>query len=354
MASTTDIQLLKFSDVRLEDAFFDSLRDSYAGFDVWFKSKSTRGETAYVLIAGGAVKAFLYLKVEQGRVNDISPPLITNECLKIGTFKIEAHGTKLGERFVKKVFDHAVSRNIRHVYITIFNKHRPLIKILERYGFIEHGRKTTSDGDELVFLKDFSKRQGNILLDYPVIQFGERNAWLMAIKPEWHTKLFPDSILRNENANIVEDISHTNSIHKVYVGCMYGMDKIKPEDVIVIYRITEETGRAWFKSVITSLCVVEEVRRIGSFQSVDEFIEYASPHSVFEKSELSYFYETKKHGTIVRMTYNVALPKRLNMQQLVETVGLDRSGYWGFRKLSREQLLSVITQSRVPDCVVSL
>jgi len=37
------------------------------------------------------------------------------------------------------------------------------------------------------------------------------------------------------------------------------------------------------------------------------------------------------------MTYNVALRKRLTMKRLVEEVGMESEGYWGFRSLTDNQ-----------------
>lgn len=49
-----------------------------------------------------SIDGFLFLKVEDGLVGDVTPPLAPMTRIKVGTFKINAHGTKLGERFVKK------------------------------------------------------------------------------------------------------------------------------------------------------------------------------------------------------------------------------------------------------------
>src|SRR3712207_7909254 len=70
--------------------------------------------------------------------------------LKVGTFKIDAHNTKLGERFVKKIMDAALYMKADEIYVTIFAKHHGLIKILQRYGFNEEGKK----GEELVLVKN--------------------------------------------------------------------------------------------------------------------------------------------------------------------------------------------------------
>jgi len=49
----------------------------------------------------------------------------------------------------------------------------------------------------------------------------------LAVKPKYHSRLFPDSILKTEDSTIAKDISYTNSIHKIYIAAMNGMENIK-------------------------------------------------------------------------------------------------------------------------------
>ena len=97
----------------LNSSFFDSLRSDYNGFDDWFKRKAKEKEEAYIQRdENGEVQAFLYLKIENEELKDVEPHLEAMRRLKIGTFKIEAHCTKLGERFFKKIFDHAINEEV--------------------------------------------------------------------------------------------------------------------------------------------------------------------------------------------------------------------------------------------------
>ena len=40
--------------------------------------------------------------------------------LKVGTFKVESTGFRLGERFIKIIFDNALHRNVDEIYVTLF------------------------------------------------------------------------------------------------------------------------------------------------------------------------------------------------------------------------------------------
>lgn len=348
-----NIERKLFREVDLADPFFDSLKGAYAEFSDWFLRKAA--EEAYVLMAeDGSVQGFLYLKVEHGPVVDIDPPLNAHRVVKVGTFKINAHGTRLGERFVKKVFDHALEVDSRHIYVTVFPNHVPLIALLERYGFMRYGIKDGPNGQEYVYLKDLSRLQNDTVLDYPVIDARGKQKWLLSIYPNFHTRLFPDSILRTEDARIVNDISETNSISKVYVAWMDGMTAIAPGDIIVIYRTAAEQGRAWHTSVATSLCVVTESRQRVSFRDEAEFVEYCRRGSVFADNELVELYRRQSRNpvVVVRMTYNVAFARRPNMQRLVDDFGLARRGYWGFRALEDGQFRRIVAFGGVNEGVI--
>ena len=72
-----------------------------------------------------------------------------------------------------------------------------------------------------------------LLLDYPLIQTKEARKFVLSIRPEFHSKLFPDSILNNEAPyDIIRDVSATNSIHKTYLCYMRGVQELKANDVV--------------------------------------------------------------------------------------------------------------------------
>lgn len=344
------IQKKLFKEISLDDPFFDSLKDAYREFPKWFGKKA--GEEAFVVYdEEGRLQSFMYLKEEDGPIRDIQPPLNAAKVLKIGTFKVEAHGTKLGERFVKKIFDYALARGLKHIYVTVFPKHEKLVDRLTTYGFALHGTKGGPNGQEHVYVKDFARLQGDIRLDYPVVNALKANKWLLAIKPDYHTQLFPDSILRTEDASVVEDLTHTNSIHKVYIGWAQGLGELKTGDVLVMYRMKEGDRPAEFSAVATSLCTVEEVRPRATFNGAEDFVRYCQRHSVFDSPELRRWFN---NGAVhaVKMTYNVALPKRPNRRMLADEVGLNRDERWTVLRLTDQQFGKILEKGRVDAGIV--
>lgn len=272
------LRLTKFRDLSLEDPFFDSLKLGYNEFPRWFASKAD--EDVYVVDDEHELSGMLYLKREDGVVDDVSPPLPNRRWLKVGTLKIVGRGTRLGERVLKKVFDTALSEGAEAIYVTVFDVHEDLMALFERYGFEQVATKTTDNGTELVLARSLTDYSGNLISDYPLIHVANCNFWLLAIYPEYHTRLLPDSILNNEPREIVRDVSHSNTIHKVYISGL-ALTRMQRGDVVVFYRTGDNQGPAFYRSVVTSLCVVEEVRRKRDFANVDEFLAYASPRSVF-------------------------------------------------------------------------
>lgn len=347
------IKLRQFQQLDLEDPFFDSLKKSYLEFEEWFKKKAQ--EYCYIVFDdAGKLQGFLYTKAEKGPILDITPPLNADKVLKVGTFKINAHGTKLGERFVKIIMDLTLAQGIRHAYVTVFKKHEPLIAILTEYGFKKWGHKESPNGTEEVYVKDLTTPTNNILLDYPVVDTRGRKKWLLAIYPEFHSVLFPDSILSNEKPSIIQDVSFTNSIHKAYLGFMRDFKNIKPGDCIVIYKCNapDSDKAAWFRSVATSLCVIQEVRAKSTFKSEQDLVDYCRKYSVFNESKLRKMYNTKKYYELhtLKMTYNIAFPKRPTLKDLVEKAGLPQPNpgiYYGLLSLTDAQFKKILEMGQV-------
>ena len=338
----SQIQISKrpFSEVDINDPFFDSLKAAYRGFEPWFTRKAE--ELAYVgYDDDGKVRAFVYLKRENETVTDVTPPIL-GPCLKVGTLKIDAHGTRLGERFVKIIFDELRHQELSLAYVTIFREQERLISLLERYGFIADGRK----GDELVYTRRMPTRTGNPLFDYPVVRATGVHKWMLAIRPDFHTRLFPDSILHNESPDIIQDVPETNGIHKVYIGRMFDFPLLSPGDCLIIYRCQNaRAGRPWFQSVATSLCVLEEIRPKGDFPNEADFLAYCKKYSVFSDAEIINQYRAPGNLHALKMTYNFAFPRRPNLQRMVEhgAVPHPREGqYMGLLGLSDEAFSTIL------------
>jgi len=341
----------KFKDVDLDDKFFDSLKAQYKEFADWFKKKAA--EPVYVIDADGGkgLRGFLYIKVETGKITDVEPSLPAKRRLKVGTLKVNAKGTKLGERIVKRIFDHAILEDVSEVYVTVFDTHVSLINLFKRYGFTEKGLKKTPNGEELVLLRSFETMTNDIVKDYPLMQTAGKAKWLLAIKPAYHTALLPDSILRNEDPSSEEDVPYTNTIHKVYIAGLV-LTRMKKGDLVVFYRTTDIPGRAYYRSVATSVCVVEETYSRKHFANADAFVAFAKDHSVFSEQELRDRYADGKPLYAAKLTYNAAFAKRPTRGKLMDVVGVSEFPRWDLRPLSDNQFSNILELGEVDESLI--
>ncbi|OEE79209.1 hypothetical protein [Vibrio genomosp. F6] len=344
----------KFSDINLSDPFFDSLKADYVEFSDWFSRKSDNN--ALVLYSPqGSIEGFLYCKFEDGPGDDTVPLLPNAQHMKVGTFKFNPMQTRRGDRYLKKIFDYALAQSptVDDIYVTVFGvKHQYLADLFKRYGFEEYATKTTDNGTENVLLRDLSKFKGDVDSDYPFINTVNNNKYLLSIYPNHHTKLFPDSKLLTEAPNIVRDISHSNSIHKIYICGMSGVLDFKRGDTIVIYRTGDGRGAAEFRAVATSICVVENVHTIDSYHSEDEFVESCVKFCVFSEDELRLIYRQRKYNYIINFTYNAALPKRPIRRELADKAGLSRDDYWGVMKLTDQQFDNIVDLAELDERIL--
>ena len=344
------IILKRFADIDLNDTFFDSLKKDYPGFEVWFEKKSKDNSKAYVQYTNNCLQAFLYLKNESGEeLTDVTPARPACNRMKVGTFKIDAHNTKLGERFVKKIMDAALYMKADEIYVTIFPKHDGLIRILQRYGFNEEGKK----GEELVLIKNMKVLTGDILKDYPLLKTTGKRKFLLSIYPVYHTKMFPDSILQNEENQkyeLIKDISYTNSIHKIYLCFMPDTAQLQRGDLIAIYRTKDDKGSARYRSVITSVCQIEEVKTNKDFANVEDFLAYTNYYSIFNPEELKLWYQ-QKNCYVLKMTYNIALTKRVTNGYMVDELKM-APDYWGFFQLTDGQFDAILKKGEVDESII--
>ena len=346
-----NVQKLKFGKIDLNDTFFDSLKEDYVGFDKWFIKKYD--EEAYITINSnnGMLLSFLYLKVEDENENysNINPLFLPKRRLKIGTFKVISNGFRLGERFVKIIFDNALKNHVQEIYVTIYDKRpeqRRLIDLLEQWGFVLWGTK--GEG-ELVYVRDFSPKFDieNLKACFPYISKG-KNAYIVPIYPEYHTELLPDSILNTESPEeFIEDFPHRNCINKVYVSrAMEPYPSVG--DILVFYR----TG-GYYKSVVTTIGEVLEVKI--DFQDENDFILYCRKKSVYPELALREMWRySARKPFVVNFLYDYSFPHRINMKELIDLKVLTgiNDAPRGFKPITKEQFEIILKETRSDESFI--
>lgn len=335
-----------FSEIDLKDPFFDSFRLDYPGFDKWFARKYS--EQAYVLFnEHNGVEAFLYLKIEDKSENywDISPTFEPKKRLKIGTFKVCKVGMRLGERFLKIIFDNAKKNDVDEIYVTIFKHNASLLKLiemLEMWGFFPHGNKKNG---ELVYCRKFTRGENTPVnreepkKTFPYISQGA-SFYILSIYPQFHTDLFPDSILRGENLeDFIDAAPHRNAISKCYISNA-PMKDLKSGDALVFYR----TGGK-YKGVATTVGIVESV--IVNIKNEGELISLTRNKTVFNENDLRSLYRKSKNWSkefqpfIINFLYRDTLRKKPNLEKLIELHIVDKAPR-GIVKINRDQFKELI------------
>lgn len=214
------IQLFSFNEINFDDTFFNSLRGDYPEFMNWVARKKDQGENAYVLIGeSGQIDGFLYLKEEYDVNSDITPLLPGERHIKIGTFKVNAHNTVLGQRFLSLAFRKMLVTESRYIYATMFDKQSGLRDLFLKFGFVEWGNNRRN---EMVLYKDWSET-GDIYHDFPLVHCRQNHKYLLSIYPAYHFPMFPDSKLYTERNQGSRDLPVTNTIEKIYMCKMAGV-----------------------------------------------------------------------------------------------------------------------------------
>jgi hypothetical protein len=345
-----NVQKLKFGRINLDDDFFTSLKEDYVGFDKWFIKKYD--EEAYITVNSnnGLLLSFLYLKVEDKdeKYMDINPAFSSKKRLKVGTFKVINNGFRLGERFIKIVFDNALKNKVEEIYVTIFDKRdeqRRLIDLLEQWGFVLWGKKN----DEFVYVRDFSLKTNKLNLKqaYPFIS-RNKNCFIVPIYEEYHTELLPDSILNTESTEeFIEDFPHRNGINKVYVSRAM-MPHPSVGDLLIFYR----TG-GYYKSVISTIGIVQEVKY--DFDSENDFLIYCRKSSVFPENKLSEMWNYSSiKPFVVRFLYVYSFPHRINMKELIDLKVLSgvNDAPRGFKHISKEQFNNILKATKSDESFI--
>ncbi|MES5862868.1 hypothetical protein [Lacticaseibacillus paracasei] len=345
------LALEKFEEINLTDVFFNSLRENYEGFDDWFRQKAASGEMAYVSLSEeNKINAFLYLKSEEGIVKDVDPNLKDGKHLKVGTFKINAHLATTSNRFMAIILRTFVEEGFDDVYVTMFSDVKGLPELFRKFGFQKYGTKQNRIGREDVLVRNKDDR-GDIYAQFPKFDLNG-GKFLLSIKPRFHTRMFPDSKLNTEKSFVREDISPANSVVKSYLTSMSGTPALNHGDKMVIYRTADYGKSAEYSSVVTSVCVIDEVRNINSFTDEEDFMSFAGRGSIFSTDELHAFWKSKQYSQVIRFLYNLPLNKRITRHDLL-TEGIlrpnRRTQYFGFFKMADEEFKAILRAGKINE-----
>ena len=316
------IQRLSFSEVNLDDHFFDSLKYSYLGFGEWFSRKVLDGECAYFAFdSRNNLIAMLYLKEESGHEEGVSPRMDFPR-LKIGTFKVDFdHHTGIGKRLLAIALREFARSGQNFVYVTMHQNENTssLAKLLKKYGFSNWGFKE----QETVLFKTLPCSDDDAFSRYPFVSRSLGNCWVLSILPEYHKRLFGDVYLTSESGQPIYDERCLNSIEKIYLSGSQNVADMVVGDKVVIYRTSDGKGAAYYRSVVTSVCTVVKVVNINSFRDETDFLNKVYGKTVFTLGELRRFWQTKRYPWLICLLFNFPFERYPNRKQLLDCGFID-------------------------------
>lgn len=351
-------ELKKFTQIDLNDSFFDSLKQDYPadkeniGFEKWFQKKADSGATALVFNDDVGLGAFVCLKDEN------EPIILTNISLpaaprkKISTLRLAERyrGQRIGEGAIGLALWNWQKSKTQDIYVTIFDKQTQLIGQLEHFGFCLAGYNLNG---ECVYIKSRNNVDyTNPFKAFPFINPDFQNAGYLIVNDFYHDTLFPYSELSNTLQEQIA-LSAANGISKVYVGSPTSIPSYKIGEPLLVYRkYTGTAGQKGYKSCITSYCVVTDIivakEKGHEKMSFDNLIKRIGNKSVFDKTEIYKKYNEEQTLVVIGMLYYGFFGAGNN----VNWVWLKNNGFWGNGyptsvRLSPNQFKAILKEGKV-------
>ncbi|MGE5340218.1 MAG: hypothetical protein ACM3SY_01945 [Candidatus Omnitrophota bacterium] len=297
---------------RIDEPFFDSLKEDYGDFRGWFEKCLRQDRKCYSVIIDGKLSALLIYNMEE--VEDHKIPEIFEKALKICTFKTneDVFGLKIGELFLNKMFEFCIKNNIKYLYLTLFDKHKFLVGLLKKFGFNSIGFK--GNEKEIIMIKNFKKselknsKELNSIKIHPFYSDIQFDKFVIPIKKEFYESLFKDSSMRDRDLfdkeiNSVKEIQG-NSIIKAYI-CKSKTKSLKRGDILLFYFSRE-------LKIIEPIGILDKWKTIENLEELKSFVR---GKTVFSEKQLEEMFETSCGNLLViifRLIYYLKKPIELD------------------------------------------
>lgn len=94
------------------------------------------------------------------------------------------------------------------------------------------------------------------------------------------------------------------------------------------------------------------MRHVSEFKTLSEYLKYCLKFSVFTEQELSRFYYEKYPEYVIRFTYNLVLPKRINRQSLLDNGIIQGKNRIVLHPISDEKFNKIIYLSKANESFI--
>lgn len=343
-----ELQEVSFGTLSLNDRFFRTFIDEYQPYYYeWFKKK--KDDPVFVAKdREGNIHALLKLKLETEteRYSDINPALSPAKRLKISSLKVDYTGQKIGERFMRIVFDKAIREKVTEIYITVFAnsaQRKRLVGMIQKWGFNYWGLK---DDKEEVYVRNMQKHVMPVWTAcYP---FAYRNypALMMPVGRTFSDMLVPSSDDRQQK----EDYEpYRHAIRKMVI--IESTSEIPQKGWnLLFYRKNDNAS----SGALVASGIVDEV--FDNFETEEQFLSRCIKRSILSVDEL-HDYWVRFHGkpVVVCFLHNYSFGDESQCNP-IEKVGLQPGMLMNMSpvKLTKRQFDLLIEGTRYEkDIVVS-
>jgi GNAT superfamily N-acetyltransferase len=276
------VELRHCYEISLDDLIFDSIRDDYDRFDEWFGRHCQAGQRdAFVIDGGKSLAGICILKDEDDEEYGLPA-----RRLKLCTVKVaEPHRRqRYGALLLKAALDNAVRRDRTGLYVTVFDHHQDLIRLLEDLGF--QIAPTVTELGELVMWRplvpppeamteldafEFNRRYGpfNLRSDVPI--------HIVPVQPHWEERLFPEG--RRQLELVGENAACGNDLRKAYLSHA-NTSQLSRGDLVLFYRSIDERA-------VRFVAVVEDTLRSAEASDIAGFVGTRTVYTADEIEELT-------------------------------------------------------------------
>ena len=145
----------QLKDLDINDRFFDSLKNEYEDFIIWFNNHLDR--KAYITFRDKKITSILILKIEDKNENykDFNKEFKPSKRLKICTLKVDVKFKNIGTKYLELAYNEALKNNVNEIYITLYTNHKDLINLLEKNNYIYYCDKSNNEKVYINKIKKF-------------------------------------------------------------------------------------------------------------------------------------------------------------------------------------------------------
>ena len=335
---------------RVDEPFFDSLRENYSEFNLWFEKCARQNRKCYKLTVNNKLAALLIYNIE--KVEDHKIPDIYENALKMCTLKTSesAFGAKIGELFLNKMFQLCIEQNIKYLYLTLFDKYKFLIGLLTRFGFQQKEFINKNEKKEIIMIKNLEKdsiekkHKPNTISIHPFYSdTPDFNKFVIPIQKQFYNSLFKDSAVRQRSLfDKIDTLSEIqgNSIIKAYI-CSARRKDMEKGDILFFYFSRDQ-------KLIEALGVLDQISRVDDLEILKRRVR---GKTVFSEKKLDEIFNSKPSKSLLviifRLIYYLKNPIEL---KTIKTLNCFANKFITITKMEEEDYLKLKKEDFFDEC----